>query len=117
MVKLFQTSLVNKKRSLFTNVNNILATGIHRKAKEKMVRERHLGSALANDDGARLGDLVAVNLDAEALALGVAAILGASRPLLVGVLDYERAAAWEADHRGGPRAERRSGEEGGGRRR
>lgn len=67
---------------------------------------RHLGSALANDDGAGLGDLVAVNLDSEALALRVAAVLGAARPLLVGVLYGQRAAPGQRHHRGGTRAER-----------
>lgn len=49
----------------------------------------YLGAALADDDGAGLGDLVAEDLDAEPLAGGVAAVLGATSPLLVGGLDGE----------------------------
>ena len=85
-------------------------------AKPHILSSMKLGSALANDDGTGLGNLVAVNLDTEALALRVAAILGASRSLLVRVLDDERAAAWEADEGGGAGAERSSGEGGRGRR-
>ena len=65
-----------------------------------------LGSALADDDGAGLGDLVAVYLDSETLALRVAAVLGAARPLLVRVLYGQRAAPGQRHHRGRTRAER-----------
>lgn len=54
-------------------------------------REGDLGAALADDDGAGLGELVAVNLDPEALALGVPAVLGAPGPLLVRHLDGQPA--------------------------
>lgn len=49
----------------------------------------YLGAALADNDSAGLGHLIAVDLDAEPLAGGVAAVLGATSPLLVGGLDGE----------------------------
>ena len=67
------------------------------RAKFRRRRALYLGVALADDDGAGLGGLVAVDLDAEPLPVGVATILGAPGPLLVRHLDRHRARQGEGD--------------------
>lgn len=57
----------------------------------------YLGSALPHDDGTRLGDLIAVDLDAEPLPPGITAVLGATGPLLVRRLDRQRGPHGEGD--------------------
>jgi hypothetical protein len=61
----------------------------------KVGHQIYLGTALANDDGAGLGDLIAVDLDAESFATGVAPVLGTSGSFLVCVLDSQRESPWE----------------------
>ena len=53
------------------------------------IEQSDLGATLANDNGARLGDLVAVYLDSEPLADGIATVLCASSSLLVRIFDGE----------------------------
>lgn len=63
----------------------------------------HQGAPLTDDDVARLGRLVAVNLHTKALSVGVRLVAGRTASLLVGSLDDEgpgsRHAAHGRDHR------------------
>lgn len=64
-------------------------TGIHFKIEVKKMSgwRNYLGSALADDNGTGLGDLITKDFDAKPLAFRIAAILGASSSFLVCTLD------------------------------
>lgn len=64
------------------------------------------GAALADDDGAGLGDLVAVYLDPQPLTLGVTPILCAPGSLLVRHLDGQPPRRHRHTHRGAADGER-----------
>lgn len=66
-------------------------------AKPNVLPRMKLGPALANYNGAGLGGLVAVDLDAESLAFGVSAVLGAPRSFLVRILNGQREPPCEGD--------------------
>lgn len=56
-------------------------------AKPHILSGMELGSALADDNGTGLGDLITKDFDAKPLAFRIAAILGASSSFLVCTLD------------------------------
>lgn len=53
-------------------------------------KKENLGASLTNNDGAGLGDLITVNLDAEPTAFGIATILGTPSSFLVGILNDQQ---------------------------
>lgn len=79
--------------------------------------EEDPGAPLTNDDGAGLGDLVAVYLDPETLPLRVTPVFGASSPLLVRHLDGQPLRRYRHSNRGAADGKRGavSAEEGGAR--